>query len=374
MPRPPPWRCSRRDVTPTGRSDPHQPWPSPGFLPARGTARPEGWASEARRRQQDGTKIRREREETMPTKNTAPLISWSTALDVNARDQALRTSRLPILAGPVALMPDAHWGMGATVGSVIATENTILPSAVGVDIGCGMIAAETSLTASDLPDDLQALHTMLREGIPAGVGKGHDRGEGPEPTELRTIGLPPGSESELSVRQRAKIVSQFGSLGSGNHFCEVCLDERDRVWVVLHSGSRGIGKELAEHHIKAAKLVAAEEHQPLEEKNLAWLNEGRRAFDAYIADMLWAQSYAWENRNQMMVTALAALRRVVQSPMEVTLTHCHHNYATKETHGEREVWITRKGAIRARQGDLGVIPGSMAASSVIVRGTGNALS
>ncbi len=310
----------------------------------------------------------------MPTTITDTLISWASDLDENARDQALRTSRLPILAGPVALMPDAHWGIGATVGSVIATENTILPSAVGVDIGCGMIAAETSLVASDLPDDLNALHGMLRQRIPAGVGKGHDRGEGSEPAALRSIGLPPGSESELSERQRAKIVAQFGSLGSGNHFCEVCLDERDRVWVVLHSGSRGIGKELAEHHIKAAKLVAVEEHQRLEDKNLAWLTEGRPEFDAYLADMLWAQSYAWENRNQMMDTALAALRRVVHSSMEVTRINCHHNYATRETHGGREVWITRKGAIRARQGDLGVIPGSMAASSFIVRGTGNPLS
>ncbi len=310
----------------------------------------------------------------MPTTITDTLISWASDLDENAREQALRTSRLPILAGPVALMPDAHWGIGATVGSVIATESAILPSAVGVDIGCGMIAAETSLTASDLPDDLNRLHAMLRERIPAGMGKGHERGEGTEPEPLLAIGLPPGSESELSSRQRAKIVSQFGSLGSGNHFCEVCLDERDRVWVVLHSGSRGIGKELAERHIKAAKLVAEEEHQRLEDKNLAWLTEGRPEFDAYIADMVWAQSYAWENRNQMMDAALVALRRVVHTSMDVTRVNCHHNYATKESHAGREVWITRKGAIRAGQGDLGVIPGSMAASSFIVRGAGNPLS
>ena len=306
----------------------------------------------------------------MPTDITDTLISWASDLDDNARDQALRTSRLPILAGPVALMPDAHWGIGATVGSVIATENAILPSAVGVDIGCGMIAAETSLTSSDLPDDLNGLHAMLRERIPAGMGKGHERGAGTEPAPLLAIGLPPGSEHELSSRQRAKIVSQFGSLGSGNHFCEVCLDERDRVWVVLHSGSRGIGKELAERHIKAAKLVAEGEHQRLEDKNLAWLTEGRPEFDAYIADMMWAQSYAWENRNQMMDAALAALRRVVHTSMEVTRVNCHHNYATRESHAGREVWITRKGAIRAGRSDLGVIPGSMAASSFIVRGAG----
>jgi RNA-splicing ligase RtcB len=310
----------------------------------------------------------------MPITITDTLVSWATDLDANAREQALRTSRLPVLAGPVALMPDAHWGIGATVGSVVATDNTILPSAVGVDIGCGMVAAETSLTSSHLPDDLTRLHGLLRDRIPAGVGKGHDRGEGSEPPQLAGLGLPPGSEGDLSARQRQKIVAQFGSLGSGNHFCEVCLDERDRVWVVLHSGSRGIGKELAERHIKTAKLVAREEHQKLEDQNLAWLTEGRPEFDAYVADMLWAQRYAWENRNQMMDAALAALRRVVHSSMEVYRINCHHNYATRETHLGREVWITRKGAIRARAGDLGVIPGSMAASSFIVRGAGNPLS
>jgi len=310
----------------------------------------------------------------MPTTITDTLISWASDLDPNAREQALRTSRLPILAGPVALMADAHWGIGATVGSVLATENTILPSAVGVDIGCGMIAAETSLTASDLPDDLTPLHAMLRERIPAGLGKGHAPGEGPEPVPLRSLGLPPGSQADLSARQREKIVAQFGSLGSGNHFCEVCVDERGRVWVVLHSGSRGIGKELAERHITAAKLVAKEEHQRLEDQNLAWLTEGRPEFDAYVADMLWAQTYAWENRNQMMDVALAALRRAVHTAMEVRRINCHHNYAVKETHHGRPLWITRKGAIRARRGDLGVIPGSMAASSFIVRGSGNALS
>ena len=305
---------------------------------------------------------------------TDTLVSWASDLDPNAREQALRTSRLPVLAGPVALMPDAHFGIGATVGSVVATERAILPSAVGVDIGCGMIAAETTLAADDLPDDLGKLHVLLRDRIPAGVGKGHERVPGPEPDSLRALGLPPGSESQLSARQKEKIVTQFGSLGSGNHFLEVCLDERGRVWVVLHSGSRGIGNELATGHIKKAKLVAKEEAQVLEDQNLAWLTEGRPEFDAYVADMLWAQRYAWANRERMMDTALAALRTVVRPAFEVDRINCHHNYATRETHGGREVWITRKGAIRARAGDLGVIPGSMAASSFIVRGTGNPLS
>lgn len=307
-------------------------------------------------------------------KITDTLISWASDLDANALDQALRTSRLPVLAGPVALMPDAHFGIGATVGSVMATENAILPSAVGVDIGCGMIAAETTLVAADLPVDLGTLHGMLRDQIPAGVGKGHERGGHSEPPALRALGLPPGSGSALSARQQEKIAAQFGSLGSGNHFVEVCLDERERVWVVLHSGSRGIGNQLAERHIKTAKLVAKEEGQALEDQNLAWLTEGRAEFDAYVADMLWCQRYAWANREQMMDVTLAALRRVVHPGFDVQRVNCHHNYAARETHGGREVWITRKGAIRARVGDLGVIPGSMAASAFIVRGTGNALS
>lgn len=284
---------------------------------------------------------------------TESLRSWAPELDDNAMQQALRTSRLPILAGPVALMPDAHYGIGATVGSVVATENAILPSAVGVDIGCGMIAAQTTLVADDLPDALARLHGMLRDRIPAGVGKGHERGGGSEPAPLRALGLPPGSAIELSGRQKEKIRTQFGSLGSGNHFLELSLDERGRVWMVLHSGSRGIGNELATRHIRAAKLVAKLESQPLEDQNLAWLTEGRPEFDAYVADMEWAQAYAWANREQMMDSALSALRRVVHRAFEVERINCHHNYAAKEVHGGREVWVTRKGAIRARVGDTG---------------------
>ena len=240
----------------------------------------------------------------MPKQINANLTSWASELDDNALEQALRTSRLPILAGPVCLMADAHFGLGATVGSVVATKNALLPSAVGVDIGCGMVAAETNLTAAELPDDLNALHGLLRDRIPAGVGKGHERSEASVPPALEALGLPPGSSSELSERQMTTIAAQFGSLGSGNHFVEVCLDERDRVWIVLHSGSRGIGNQLATAHIKTARLVAQEEGQVLEDPDLAWLAEGRPEFDAYVSDMLWAQRYAWGNREQMMDAAL----------------------------------------------------------------------
>ena len=307
----------------------------------------------------------------MPNQINDNLTSWASELDDNALEQALRTARLPILAGPVCLMADAHFGLGATVGSVVATKNAVLPSAVGVDIGCGMVAAETNLTGANLPDDLNHLHRLLRDRIPAGVGKGHARDEGSEPPALRELGLPPGSAPELTSRQLATIASQFGSLGSGNHFVEVCLDERDRVWVVLHSGSRGIGNQLATAHIKTARLVAQEEGQVLEDRDLAWLSEGRPEFDAYVADMLWAQRYAWGNREQMMDAALAGLRAAVPNVHETERINCHHNYAVKETHRGEEVWVTRKGAIRAGLSDMGVIPGSMGASSFIVRGRGS---
>jgi tRNA-splicing ligase RtcB len=307
----------------------------------------------------------------MPKQINPNLISWASELDENALEQALRTSRLPILAGPVCLMADAHFGLGATVGSVLATKDAVLPSAVGVDIGCGMVATETNLGGAELPDDLSGLHGLLRDRIPAGVGQGHRRAADRVPPALGALGLPPGSASGLTDRQVATIGAQFGSLGSGNHFVEISLDERDRVWVVLHSGSRGIGKQLATAHIKTARLLAQEEGQVLEDRDLAWLAEGRPEFDAYVADMLWAQRYAWANREEMMDAALRALQAVVPHAVGTARINCHHNYAVKETHRGEEVWITRKGAIRAGRSDMGVIPGSMGASSFIVRGKGN---
>ncbi len=307
----------------------------------------------------------------MPEQITPNLTSWASELDQNTLEQALRTSRLPILAGPVCLMADAHFGLGATVGSVVATKTALLPSAVGVDIGCGMVAAETNVSGSELPDDLTRLHGLLRDQIPAGLGKGHERSGASTPPALGALGLPPGSASTLTDRQIATIATQFGSLGSGNHFVEVCLDERDRVWIVLHSGSRNIGNQLATAHIKTARLVAQEEGQILEDRDLAWLAQGRPEFDAYVTDMLWAQRYAWANREQMMDAALTALRAAVPHAAETERVNCHHNYAVKEVHRGEEVWITRKGAIRAGRSDVGVIPGSMGASSFIVRGKGN---
>jgi tRNA-splicing ligase RtcB len=267
--------------------------------------------------------------------------------------------------------------MGATIGSVIPTQGAVVPSAVGVDIGCGMIAAETDLSAGRLPDDFDRFLGRVERVVPAGVGKGHaSAGHSDRP---RTAEVPAYTgASDFSTKQVGTIADQFGTLGSGNHFVEVCLDERDHVWVVLHSGSRGIGNQLATRHIEVAKGLMKKLFISLEDPDLAYLVEDTPEFDAYIADMLWAQDYARANREAMMDGVVAELWDFVgvsddtsDVGHEIGRTNCHHNYTEREHHHGRNVWLTRKGAIRARQGDVGVIPGSMGTSSYIVRGLGN---
>ena len=299
------------------------------------------------------------------------VLSWASDVEQDTLDQAAMASRLPFVKGHLALMPDAHVGIGATIGSVIPTSGAIVPSCVGVDIGCGMVAAETSLSASDLPDSLDALMPLIEQRIPAGVGKGHNQATRQDPERARRIPETFVASTEFTDHQHKKIVSQFGSLGSGNHFAEVCLDERDVVWVVLHSGSRGIGKELAETHIARAKGLMKQFFISLENPDLAYLVEGTESFDAYISDMLWAQEYALASRTEMMRAALASLFEVVGAGHPVGEINCHHNFTQREQHHGKNLWITRKGAIRARADDLGVIPGSMGTRSYIVRGLGN---
>lgn len=297
------------------------------------------------------------------------VLSWASILEEEAMQQALRSSRLPFIAGHLALMPDAHFGMGATVGSVIPTKGAIIPAAVGVDIGCGMIALETFLTSAALPDNLDVLMPLIEESIPAGVGKGHDRGfwtsvEG-------KIGWPGGTE--LSSKQKETANAQFGTLGSGNHFVEVCLDERDVVWIVLHSGSRGIGNQLASWHINEAKGIMKKMFIKLEDPDLSYFVEDTPEFKTYINDLLWSQSYALENREIMMKAAQNSLQWAlggIRMPVAQKI-NCHHNYTQKENHNGQNVWLTRKGAIKAATGDLGVIPGSMGTRSYIVEGLGN---
>ena len=306
----------------------------------------------------------------MPEIIAPRVLSWALDVDEKTAEQAARSADLPFIFKHVALMPDAHFGYGATVGSVIPTQGAIIPSAVGVDIGCGMIAAELRLTADQLPDDLGPLHDRIRHAVPAGVGQGHER----------TAVLP-----EISSYQRSqpwwtdKLVNtagtQFGSLGAGNHFVEVCLDERDVVWIVLHSGSRGVGNQLANIHIDGAKALMKRYFIDLPDPDLAYLVEGTLEFGDYIRDMLWAQAYAMGSRQRMIRLVRDELDRFMgrEVPL-VDVINCHHNFTEREHHMGQNVWLTRKGAIRAREGDRGVIPGSLGAASFIVSGLGSAAS
>lgn len=305
------------------------------------------------------------------------LLVWGSEVDYQAREQASRASRLPFVSGHVALMADAHVGLGGTVGSVIPTEGAIVPSFAGVDLGCGMIATETTYTAADLPDNLDPLLSLVAQRIPAGVGKGRDLGYRDGHRDVfGVVGEPP---SRLSAKQQATAIAQFGTLGSGNHFVEVSLDERGTVWTVLHSGSRGIGNQLATFHIGKAKGLMREYLSAVSDPNLAHFTEGTPEFDAYIRDMLWAQCYAYESRARMnrellrsLAQAVSPKRKTKEAAITVQVVNCHHNYTERERHGGRDLWITRKGAIKADAGDLGVIPGSMGTDTYIVRGKGNA--
>lgn len=303
------------------------------------------------------------------------LLVWgSDNIEPDTIEQAAKTSRLPFVHGHVALMPDAHFGLGSTVGSVIATQGAIIPAAIGVDIGCGMIAAETDIHVNGLPDDLDKLHSWIARMVPAGVGQGWQDDRYQEEAWSK-IPLYRGNTS-FSTKQVNTITKQFGTLGSGNHFVEVCTDERGAVWVVLHSGSRGIGNQLATQHIEVARGNMKQYFIELENRDLAYLVQGTPEFDAYIADMLWAQSYALANREKMMDNVLIQLFGFVGGPgereyHEVRRINCHHNYTEQEHHHSTNLWVTRKGAIRARVGDWGVIPGSMATGTFIVEGLGN---
>ncbi len=306
----------------------------------------------------------------MPTTINDKLLSWATDVDPGTIRQAEKTARLAIVEGHVALMPDAHVGLGATVGSVIPTKGAVIPAAVGVDIGCGMIASELDVTADQLPDSLEPLLGRIATVVPAGVGKGHDDVSRAADRWL-SANRP---ATPLSGDRSVKAARQFGTLGSGNHFVEVCLDERDGVWVVLHSGSRGIGNQLAQAHIATARHLAKDLQLRLEDPDLAYFVEGTPEFEAYIADMLWAQDYARANRDQMMDRVLREVVAAVGAGRQTQRINCHHNFTRQEVHGGQRLWITRKGAIRAGADDLGVIPGSMGTGTFVVRGRGSAAS
>lgn len=305
-----------------------------------------------------------------------PIKVWTDHVEETAMEQLKNLSGLPFIAGNgVACMPDVHAGIGSTVGTVIATDRAIIPAAVGVDIGCGMNAVRLSLKASNLPDNLKPIRDQIERDVPLGAGGAHQKLD-TNISRLITSNLIYSVIDPLfggdTVKFLKKAEPQLGTLGSGNHFIELCLDENQDVWVMLHSGSRGIGNMIGMHYIGVAKRMMEKFFIHLPDQDLAYLPEDTDEFKDYVEAVDWAQNYALENRRKMMELVLAAVRRHV-GEFEITqeAINCHHNYVEKENHFGRNLWVTRKGAIRARQGDLGIIPGSMGQRSYIVRGKGN---
>ena len=291
-----------------------------------------------------------------------------------AKQQLENIAELPFVFKHVAVMPDCHLGKGATVGSVIATKGAIIPAAVGVDIGCGMIAVKTKFFAEDLPTNLEKVRTGIERRIPLGAGAFNRKIT--DTARKRVTQLKKEATQDYdSVDKRW--TDALGSLGSGNHFIEISLDESDRVWVVLHSGSRGIGNKLAMKHIRIAQKLMDENSIKLKDRDLAYLSENRGEFDKYINDLLWAQDFALLNREGMMDRVMTELSYVFytedghQKEIELDRINCHHNFTQREKHFNEDVWITRKGAIQMKAGQKGVIPGSMATSSYIVSGLEN---
>lgn len=312
---------------------------------------------------------------------------WTGDMEVEqeALKQIRNISTLPILAGHIAIMPDVHFGMGATVGSVIPTRGAIIPAAVGVDIGCGMIAMQTQLIANDLPDNLKAARHQIERDVPVGFNY---HGDMVKPGNLGLEGLalkcridalaPRFEQLQIMTRvgkfDHKRMWQQLGTLGGGNHFIELCLDENQGVWIMLHSGSRNVGKTVGETAVATAKQIARQHETHLPDRDLAWLDEGSAAFDEYITALRWCQDYAALNRDIMLYLVKRALEHALNRKIEaqVAAINCHHNYANLEDHFSERIWVTRKGAVSARQGELGIIPGSMGVKSYIVRGKGHA--
>jgi len=319
------------------------------------------------------------------TEGGVPIKAWTRGVPIEeqARGQLLNVARMPFIHRWVAVMPDVHWGIGATIGSVIATSGAVIPAAVGVDIGCGMMAVRTSLAASDLPDTLHTLRTAIEAAVPHGRtdnGGRNDRGAWRNTPATHMKAWAPLQARLKSITDRHERLArgssynQLGTLGTGNHFIEVCLDREDRVWFMLHSGSRGVGNRIGTYFIELAKKDARRACLNLPDENLAYFREGSEHFDEYVEAVQWAQEFASINRRLMMQSVVAAVKSGGLVPpfrLEHEAINCHHNYVARERHYGKEVLVTRKGAVRARMGDLGIIPGSMGTRSYIVRGLGN---
>ncbi len=311
-----------------------------------------------------------------------PLKMWTQGVPVEdeAKRQLANAARLPVVFKHIAAMPDVHVGIGATVGSVIPTIKAIIPAAVGVDIGCGMIACKTTLTAEDLPDNLGPLRSAIERAVPHGRAPGaRDPGAWSKPP-----GMVDNAWAQLEpeftelCRDYPKLKNtnnhnHLGTLGTGNHFIEVCLDEQGFAWFMLHSGSRGVGNAIGSMFIELAKQDAMRNNANLPDRDLAYFEEGARYFGDYVRAVGWAQQFAKLNREVMMRRVIEAAKAVIHKKFEshVEAVNCHHNYVQKETHFGQDVFVTRKGAVSAKKGELGIIPGSMGARSYIVRGKGN---
>ena len=318
-----------------------------------------------------------------------PIKAWVRGVPIEsaALDQLKNVASLPFIHKHVAVMPDCHFGMGATVGSVIPTIGAIIPAAVGVDIGCGMVAVRTGLVANELPDNLKKWRLAIEKAVPHGFGKeaSHTKGgfgQGDYPKANSRLWANKLEQRYQNILAKHKsiagpnLANHLGTLGSGNHFIEVCLDEDDRVWLMLHSGSRGVGNRIGRYFTDLAKEDMRIHFINLPDRDLAYFPEGTSHFDDYIEAMQWAQDFAQHNRDLMVDQVFDALRRLPGIPQKKLLTHeiavnCHHNYTTKEHHFGANPWVTRKGAVCARKGVLGIIPGSMGTKSFIVEGKGN---
>jgi len=298
------------------------------------------------------------------------IANFASILEDATRAQAVRTASMRFVQPHLALMPDAHLGKGATVGSVIPTLGAIMPAAVGVDIGCGMMAVQTQYVLSDLPADRQVLHAAIAAVIPLSAGRHNSSVLDTARERVAELEAMAGVDQADGVARNWRL--QLGSLGSGNHFIEVSLDEADRVWLFLHSGSRGVGNQLAQKWIRVAKEQCAKRWIPLPDADLAYLVEGDPEFSGYMEALRWAQHFALLNREEMMTRVVSAFGQWIDGPVaQVQQVNCHHNYTTREHHFGKDVWLSRKGAIDAHEGVLGLIPGSMGDLSYVVRGKGH---
>lgn len=320
-------------------------------------------------------------------KGKATIKAWTKGVpfEEGAQEQLNNIASMPLIHSHIAVMPDVHMGKGATIGSVIPSIDAIIPAAVGVDIGCGMVAVKTTLTASQLPDDLSTIRYAFEAAVPHGRTSGRrgrktrDKGAWHNIPELVAaewkklqVRFDKICEKHPTIRNSNHVV-HLGTLGTGNHFLELCIDEQDAVWIMLHSGSRGVGNRIGTYFIDLAKKEMQRHQINLPDVNLAYLEEGSDYFDDYVEAVEWAQDFAAKNREIMMINAITALKKLI--PVEFSTAelavNCHHNYVSREHHFGKECFVTRKGAVRAEKGELGIIPGSMGERSFIVRGLGN---